>query len=269
MATSEKIPFVSVPFADQDQTKVADLDFLKSGVTSSMLIPTEQGGRKFSRSMLNGIGYFATLGGFLDRIGYPYGIEKDRGADFNGYPKGAILISEDDDYVREYVSQEDNNTNPLPQEATDGTYKGDEHWKPTLPPVADFFPDYSTYTSKFFKDVVGTGTVQYTIDEDGWYEFSASFSGGDWPAEATYNNILYRATCSVLLNSSTEICKLDGRFSSKLTDESLNNRVYPIVMSTVPLKKGMLVSMNYRFSTEQTSGYGVRLRVKRWGASVL
>ena len=184
MADTSKIPFVVVPFADNDQQKVADISFLRSGVTPAMSIPTQNGGIKFTRNMLNGIGYFATLGGYLDRIGYPYGKERDRGADFKGYPKGAILISEDDDYVREYVSQIDNNTMPLPQEAADGTYEGNEYWKPTIPPIVDFFPDFSTYVYKSASPAAGTGTFRYVPDEDGWYSLELSFIGYRWPREA-------------------------------------------------------------------------------------
>lgn len=267
MADTSKIPFVLVPFADNDQQKVANINFLRSGVTAAMSIPTTNGGMKFTREMLNGIGYFATLGGYLDRIGYPYGKDRDRGTDFKGYPKGAILISEDNDYVREYVSQIDNNTMPLPQEAADGTYEGNEYWKPTLPPVVDFFPDLTTYVHKGSSgSVTGTGTFRYVADEDGWYELEMNFTGYRWPTEAKYSNPLYEALCSVTTGNGFELCRLDGRFSV-LDKRDADSRQYPRTCTTIPLKKGVGINFKYRLTDEE--GYYAHIGINRWGISSL
>lgn len=266
MADTSKIPFVAVPFADRDDGKVANIDFLKSGVTREMSVPSKTGGMKFTRQMLNGIGYFATLGGFLDRIGYPYGKERDRGADFGGYPKGAILISEDDDYVREYVSQIDNNKMPLPQEAADGTYEGNEYWKPTLPPIVDFYPDFSTYSFKAAKDITGIGSYQYIPDEDGWYRFEMLFSGRGWPEQATFGNALYSAICTASLSQGFELFRLDGR--SAITETRAEySRSFPISTATIPLRKGVKLYLKYKLTDEE--GYEGRLRIGRWGITAL
>lgn len=263
MADISTIPLVNVPFADFDSQKVTDIDFLKSGVQTSMTAPTQNGGTVFTRAHLNGIGYFATLGAFLDRIGYPYGIRRDSSADFGGYPKGAILISEDDDYVREYVSQIDNNMQPLPSEAADGTYEGNEYWKPTLPTITDFYPDFTTYVSKTSISIDGTGTKTYTPDEDGWYQFFLNFSDSYWPKEATLNNKLGTSSCSVLAGDA-EICRLDGRFAvyRKIKDAS---RSLPSVTALVPLSKGKSIAFNYKLPSEK--GYTATILIRRWGIS--
>ena len=258
MADISTIPLVQVPFADLDQKKVVTLDFLKSGVEASMTAPTKNGGIVFSRSHLNGIGYFATLGAFLDRIGYPYGIRWDSSADFGGYPKGAILISEDDDYVREYVSQIDNNTHPLPSEAADGTYIGNEYWKPTLPPVADFFPDFSTYVQKVKYSITGSGSYSYTPDEDGWYQLYLDFSGRSWPSTPS-------ASCYVMIGDA-EICRLDGMYAVK---RQFTTRVgtFPSTTALVPLKAGKSIVFKYQLPDEQYYDAGILIR--RWGISAL
>lgn len=267
MADTSAIPFVLYPFAYSDQRKVASIDFLKSGITPDMTIPTKGGGAKFTRSHMNGIGYFATLGAYLDSIGYPYGKDRidSQRADFSGYPKGAILITEDDDYVREYVSQKDNNTTALPTEAADGTYEGNEDWKPTLPTPVDFFPDFSTYVNKETKDISAAGELKYSVDEDGWYQIALYFSGLAWPTEPTVDNELFQAICQVTV-SEFELCRLDGRFACVQKPRDYT-RAFPVVSSTLPLKKGMTITFKYKLP--EGRNLGARINFKRWGVSAL
>ena len=261
------IPMINVPFADDDQSKVTDLGFLENGVSNRMIIPTKNGGTPFTRQHLNGIGYFATLGAFLDRIGYPYGIRRDTGSDFNGYPKGAILITEDDDYVREYVSQVDNNVFTLPQEADDGTYVGNDYWKPTLPPTANFFPDFSVSDDGYTFSIIGEGRTNYTPKEDGWYELAISFYGKMWDKTPEKDNALSRALCSIRIATSgrVEIGRLDGRFAV-LDDDGI-----PMSSILIPLSKGIPIIFIYTLNSalNSQSGYDARIVIKKWGESEL
>lgn len=254
------IPMVDTPFASGNQFKVLDLDFLKDGVSRAMVMPTANGGTKFSRSHLNGIGYWATIGAFLDRIGYPYGIDKSRAEEIGGYPKGAILVTEDDDYVREYVSLVENNTHPLPQEASDGTYEGDQYWGTTLPKVVDFFPDFSTSTQQATATLIGAGEYNFQAAGDGWFQMSCSYVGMKWPAIAEYDNSLYTALC-VATTQGVEVCRLDGRYTTQI---AYGTREIGYIASTIPLKQGDNVKFSYSLESEE--GYEVRLSIKHWGA---
>ena len=168
------------PFANSGDRETS-LGFLASGITGAMCIPKSRGGTPLTRKHLNGIGYFATIGALLDFHGYPYGIHSPAGG-FTGYPKGAILISEDNDYVREYVSQIDDNTHALPSEGEDGTYEGNEYWKPTIPPVVDFFPSFN-YSSKIWEETYIGGRkwaegqkYDITIPANGWYSIKVLYT---------------------------------------------------------------------------------------------
>lgn len=177
----DNIPLVLTPFADGDSQK--DFSFFESGITRQMTVPTENGGARFTRHQMNGIGYLATLGAFLDRVGYPYGKERLDPSSFGGYPKGAILMTMDDNLVREYVSLVDNNTHPLPRESADGTYVGDEWWAPTIPTEsASFFPSFasaSVYKSLVIGPAVDTSTAAYgavDVEDTAWYSIERTFS---------------------------------------------------------------------------------------------
>lgn len=184
MTSFDNIPVVTTPFADDDTQK--DFSFLGGGIDSKMTVPTETGGLRFTRHQMNGIGYLATIGAFLDRIGYPYGKERLDPSAFGGYPKGAILMTQDDDFCREYMSRIDNNTHPLPKEASDGTYEGDEYWQPTIPTSsASFFPNMG------IRNVIWSGTIKgrangsldsgnvpgqdVLVSSDGWYLVERTF----------------------------------------------------------------------------------------------
>lgn len=175
----DNIPLIMTPFADSDAAK--DYSFFNTGITHEMTVPVENGGVRFSRHQMNGIGYLATLGAYLDRMGYPYGRERLDPTSFGGYPKGAILMTQDDNLVREYVSLVDNNTHPLPRESTDGTYVGDEWWAPTIPTdSASFFPNFSS-RERVSKISIGptvfTERVKQHIDigETAWYHVTRRF----------------------------------------------------------------------------------------------
>lgn len=174
----DNIPLVVSPFAAYDSQK--DYSFYKDGITRQMTVPAENGGARFTRHQMNGIGYLATLGAFLDRVGYPYGRERLDPSSFGGYPKGAILMTQEDGCVREYVSLIDNNTHALPVE-TNGEYKGNEWWAPTIPTdSASFFPSFAdpTVFSSFTMGPISFDKDAYkTVDisETGWYSVQRTF----------------------------------------------------------------------------------------------
>lgn len=200
------IPLVMTPFADGDSAK--DYSFLESGITHQMTVPTENGGARFTRHQMNGVGYLATLGAYLDRVGYPYGKERLDPSTFGGYPKGAILITEDDGLVREYISLVDNNTHPLPKESADGTYVGDEWWAPTIPTEsASFFPNFSEAA---LHATMTIGPINYgkpasgtcNISETGWYSIERKFSTSNYdystnPDFGVLHNILELSGCEM------------------------------------------------------------------------
>ena len=173
MTSFDNVPLVLTPFADGDVSK--DFSFFQDGIIRQMTVPTENGGARFTRHQMNGIGYLATLGAFLDRVGYPYGRERLDPSLFGGYPKGAILMTQENNRVREYISLVDNNTHPLPTEDEDGTYVGNEWWAPTIPTdSASFYPSFanSTYVGGDTLGPIGYDGSTYvdkTISETGWY----------------------------------------------------------------------------------------------------
>lgn len=264
---TSKIPMVMKPFASSDDQKEMSLSFLENGVDREFTIPVENGGKPFTRSHLNAIGYFATLGGYLDRMGYPYGIERDTAFDVGGYPKGAILITEDNDYVREYVSLVENNTYPLPKEADDGTYEGNEYWGVTIPPVVDFYPDYSiSYDKKSFS-IEGTGSTQrvdYSPDEDGWYQFTAIYSDARWEKTPGFGTELFKAMCDIYI-AGTSVGRLDGKMSIHTDAAQGETYGYSSVSVTIPLRKGVQLSIYSNFTEKLV----LRVNIKRWGNTTL
>lgn len=173
MTSFDNVPLVLTPFADSDASK--DFSFFESGITRQMTVPTENGGARFTRHQMNGIGYLATLGAFLDRVGYPYGRERLDPSSFGGYPKGAILMTQENNRVREYISLVDNNTHPLPTEDEDGTYVGNEWWAPTIPTDSvSFYPSFANpkYVTGATLGPIGYNGSTYTdltVSETGWY----------------------------------------------------------------------------------------------------
>lgn len=237
MTTFDNIPLILTPFADNDEDKV--FSFFQSGITRQMTVPTENGGARLTRHQLNGLGYLATLGAFLDRVGYPYGRERLDPTTFGGYPKGAILTTQDNNLVREYVSLVDNNMHPLPTESSDGTYVGNEYWAPTIPTEsASFFPDFSG--SKYGSEVT-IGPVAYnktsyhdfTAGDSGWYKIARAFSSSYYEHNESFGlNKLSQYKCTIELIG-TGIT--NGRY---LIVEQLDGLLGETASCLVPLSKG-------------------------------
>lgn len=186
------VPFGSAYFGKNGWTENGEWPTFFSKDNS---VPHGNRGNPVSRDLLNKVGYLATIGAYLDRIGYPYGNKPpftpvagvDTGA--TGYPKGAIVSVWDENAkaVREYISLQDNNTNNYPwspsvqgtadsdtEHSTDGSASfptgGNDYWKPLFKmDQFDFFPDYSNRTVLVNEDVnSGSKLIECSVPNSGW-----------------------------------------------------------------------------------------------------
>lgn len=151
------------PLADKTVTQI----------TEEMSVPCSAGGIGISRHTLNGIGYLATIGGFLDSIGYPYGFNPEVAA--RGYPKGAIVSEFSGKTLREYISLKDNNTSTdLPDTIYDDTTN--DSWAP-LQTGKDYnyFPDFSKGSKIFEKSVSSSESMTVSMPGTGWIDIRRKF----------------------------------------------------------------------------------------------
>lgn len=240
-----------------------------------MTVPTENGGARFTRHQMNGVGYLATLGAFLDRVGYPYGKERLDPETFGGYPKGAILMTMDDGLVREYISLVDNNTHPLPKESADGTYVGDEWWAPTIPTEsASFFPNFSEAenyaTLKIGPVNYGKPATAYCdIADTAWYCIERKFSTSiyDYSTNPDYGvlqNTLELSGCELNIN-----LKGEGITNGAWVPvEPLNGLLGSNASCILPMSQGQKLEFFCRYTNytrEQVNIY-CHVKVKKLGA---
>ena len=176
--------------------------------------------------------------------------------------------------MREYISLEENNLNPLPTEAEDGTYEGDEHWGVTIPPVVDFYPDYATGLPNvvgggyaFSYDAKGTGSTTFIPEEDGWYNFEAWYDAIMFLKDNGFGTPLYESQCALFINDEV-VARLDGKLSFYRPPESENNSNQggSVVNTTIPLRKGVAVKIQYKMWSDI---YWAKIVAKRWGGSTL
>ena len=158
--------------------------------TKANCVPASMGGKPITRHMMNKLGYLATIGSFLDRIGYPYG---NVPLDWNhlpskenvgGYPKGAIITIYDEEkkVTRQFQSLVDNNVNTDPWDYATGTlgeanadadtmtfWTSRGYWKPLFRlNEYNYFPDYSTKIEIFNESVYTTTKFNLTVENPGW-----------------------------------------------------------------------------------------------------
>ena len=136
----KEIP-ISRPFGDGDAQRSLPEGGCFTRVYST---PVSNGGRRVSRHDLNGLGYLATLGTFLDSYGYQYEWRDLSGV--GGYPKGALVSKFDKNGLKQYVSVEDNNTKePQFEDAVTDESGEVNGWKPLFRTKEyNFFPDYES-----------------------------------------------------------------------------------------------------------------------------
>lgn len=164
-----KYPRMGAPFGAHDPLA----DTTVTQITEEMSVPYSAGGVGISRHALNGIGYLATIGGYLDSVGYPYGFNEDVAV--KGYPKGAIVSNFDGKTLREYVSLKDNNTSTeLPDTIYDDTEE--TSWAPLQTGNNyNYFPDFSKGSKMFEKSVSSTETISVPITTSCWVDIRRKF----------------------------------------------------------------------------------------------
>lgn len=178
----QKYPLLNTPFAANDSDKVVPAEAeVQDGFPVGMTVPASAGGLGIGRHYMNGMGYLATLGVFLDRIGYPYGYNPPAG----GYPKGAIISIFDDNSktLQEYISLIDDNT---------ANVSDDTAWKPHYPrEVFDFLPDLDSRTlvlSQTYELGAGDSAKTIPVTEEGWFLIKRTMSSWEFPDANTWNS---------------------------------------------------------------------------------
>ena len=169
MTSFANYPKINAPFALNDPDKVIPNSV--DGFTASYSTPRSNGGTQITRHQMNGFGYLATAGAFLDMIGYPYG---NNGIHYSagGYPKGAIVTMFDGTRIKEFVNTIDNNSNSLivPDAISDESDSQVSGWEPLYRTEQyNFFPDY-TNRELISSNVITSNTFGYTVSDDrtGW-----------------------------------------------------------------------------------------------------
>ena len=162
---------LSRPFGE-----AAERDGLPSYFSTAYAVAN--GGKPVTRKAMNELGYYATIGSFLDLAGYPClwnAGETDETVSSKipgGYPKGAIVTLYDNGHLYEFLNTEDDNTKK-PVTDDDGTITEETEAQNGWQPVSrmkeySFFPDYSKRT--LVNEFVVTGRLDrtITIPTPGW-----------------------------------------------------------------------------------------------------
>ena len=210
--------------------------------TKENCIPTSMGGKPISRHMMNKLGYLATIGSYLDRIGYPYGTERPDWSSFPvegvaGYPKGAIIsiYDENNKRMREYLSLTDNNTDTSPWDAVDGNqnladysdydtqryWDSNPNWKPLFKlEEANYFPDYSSKTELINESYYTSGKKSITLSSPGWLYIKRTISEFDTIDKTTLVSNPTAMSVTVTANdnrlTATTISPLEGKEATRL-----------------------------------------------------
>ena len=172
-------PTVTTPFGASD----ADIQIPEAnGISQQDACPYANGGTQITRHQMNGIGYLATIGAYLDRLGYSYGYTYGV-----RYPKGAIVTIFDPstNRISEYLNTQDDNGNApanitqITEDNQETSYNG---WV-LLNRVTEhsFFPDYTNRELiESFKLTAGeSNTVNITPNQAGWVLVTRTIEGWD------------------------------------------------------------------------------------------
>lgn len=160
-------PKILMPFAASDPDRT--IPQAGDGFLAKQATPVYNGGTQITRHDLNGLGYLATIGSFLERVGYP-NADIGRQAGYS-YPKGAIITEVEGDTVCEWVSLHDNN-NQQPYGTSIGdvdAYTETGSWAPVHKVKNyNFFPDYSNPKTLLSTKILQGTTLSVTSDTSGW-----------------------------------------------------------------------------------------------------
>ena len=112
----------------------------KYGIPVGFCVPKSNGGVKFTRQMMNRLGFMATQHGYLAQCGIPVTFSEEVSKAIGGYPKGAILkyidISDTKRIVADVISLQENNKVDFTKVGVDGT-----NWEYVDHIANDFYPD--------------------------------------------------------------------------------------------------------------------------------
>lgn len=163
---TERLPIMWRPIGTEDVDR--NYDCVYGGeISSELSVPTEQGGVRFNRHMMNGIAYAASVGTVLQQYGYPIGERRKEISDIiGGFPKGAVLTFIDDNgYVLEYESKVDDNEADFP------SYDGkilveDDNWRPVITTNQYFgIPDFTNIISQVNVEGVKDSSFTFSTPE--------------------------------------------------------------------------------------------------------
>lgn len=193
---------LSAPFGASDSAMQISSEFSESNAT-----PEKNGGTRITRHQMNGLGYLATIGLYLEQIGYPCLYQEGV-----TYPKDAIVTKIEEVNGRTYAMEFRNTIDgnglrpPSIAEGIDlyhsrANAKGyaDTYWEPLYDfPYYNFFPDYSNRKLLFSKNIaIGSEDVTYKetipLTESGWLYIVRTYDAWDnYPNYTELENVELR-----------------------------------------------------------------------------
>lgn len=207
-----KVDVIPCPFAQDDVRRThiitgpsnTEINF-KTAIPPGFSVPASNGGSRFSRHMMNQLGYLSTLGAYLDQMGYAHTFNKSFCAEIGGYPKGTILkhitYKEDadgemiPDRVRDVISMQEDNTVDFVEDPSviDNEVDGVVWWKYVKHDViyGSWIPDYENAELILYK-TVGTNETYKSpaimFNESGWLFLKVHINGFKNIATKYYSN---------------------------------------------------------------------------------
>lgn len=135
-------PYLTTPFGVGDMALHIPDD--GRGFRPQLASPSQKDSLKLDRHLMNGVGYLATLGLYLDSIGYRYPYSSWVSTQIHGYPKGAIVT---DTSGFEWINTKENNEQDYPDSnISDYSYES-QGWQPVYKiRNFSFWPDYNKRT---------------------------------------------------------------------------------------------------------------------------
>lgn len=216
------IPSIKEPFGMSDSQKT-----FVSNFNSALATPKSNGGTQITRHQMNGVGYLATLGVFLDQAGYPWG--NVDGVPDGGYPQGAIItktfIKNNRLYVGEFFNRmEANQTAPFNStDVIDDVDVESNGWTPLYRTEQyNFFPNYANRILLETRRLSDSTTFTIEHEGQGWLLVQRTLDNWDtisWGNKLTKEATLYLAAASqydYMSSDSMEIHAYEGAEASRL-----------------------------------------------------
>lgn len=236
--TGAPVPFGAGAFTEEGPTS-EDLNDLMFGGKNS--VPDENGGIAITTRQMNTLGYLATIGPYLLRMGYPFGNQPiqwpigNNGTTAIGYPKGAIVsVLYDNGYVREYISKVDNNTDTLPWDLRENNPDADgaidesnenDYWKPIISKTQfNFFPNYESPSITNI-DVSASQELNQTIQHNGWIEVRRTIPNYSEAVRRLYTTDSQKMQLTITIDDAYDITinMMEGETASRFL--SVNQKI--------------------------------------------